>query len=159
MGSSSSRIFFIKRDFMCSLINKVDLKRSPLKGSLLTPWDGNHDVFHGTHSFAKNNFKTVALNLGFSGCSVVRNLHARAESARDTGLIPGLGRSPGGGHGNPFQYSCLEIPWTEEPDRQVTVHEVAQSWTWLSNLACTLAMNNLKKKLRKQINLDSIQNK
>ena len=29
--------------------------------------------------------------------------------------IPGLGRSPEGGHGNPFQYPCLRIPWTEEP--------------------------------------------
>ena len=35
----------------------------------------------------------------------------------DLGLIPGLGRSPGGGHGNPFQYSCLEsIKWRHGPD-------------------------------------------
>ena len=33
----------------------------------------------------------------------------------DLGMITGLGRFPGGGHGNPFQYSCLENPWTEEP--------------------------------------------
>ena len=34
----------------------------------------------------------------------------------DLGSIPGLGRSPGGGHGNPLQYSCLgESPWTEVP--------------------------------------------
>ena len=32
----------------------------------------------------------------------------------DLGSIVGLGRSPGGGHGNPLQYSCLENPWTEE---------------------------------------------
>ena len=40
-----------------------------------------------------------------------------AEDAGETvRLIPGLGRSPGGGHGNPLQYSCLgESPWTEEP--------------------------------------------
>ena len=31
------------------------------------------------------------------------------------GLTPGLGRCPGGGHGNPLHYSCLENPWTEEP--------------------------------------------
>ena len=40
------------------------------------------------------------------------------ESAYDVGdldLIPELGKSPGGGHGNPFQYSCLENPMTEEP--------------------------------------------
>ena len=36
----------------------------------------------------------------------------------DLGLIPELGRSPGGGHGNPLQYSCLqESPWIEEPSR------------------------------------------
>ena len=34
---------------------------------------------------------------------------------RDTSSIPGLGRSPEEGHGNPLQYSCLENPWTEEP--------------------------------------------
>ena len=37
-----------------------------------------------------------------------------ACNARDPGLVPGLGRSAGGGHGNPLQYSCLENPWTEE---------------------------------------------
>ena len=39
-----------------------------------------------------------------------------ACNVRDLGLIPGLGRSPGGGHGNPLQCSCGESPWTEEPD-------------------------------------------
>jgi len=41
---------------------------------------------------------------------VVKNLPANAGDIRDTGLIPGLGRSQGGGHGNPFQYYCLENP-------------------------------------------------
>ena len=40
----------------------------------------------------------------------VKNLPANAGDARDAGLIPGWGRSPGGGHGNPLQYSCLENP-------------------------------------------------
>ena len=43
----------------------------------------------------------------FSGGSVVKNLPANAE---DTGLIPGLGRSPGEGNDNPLQYSCLGNP-------------------------------------------------
>ena len=38
-----------------------------------------------------------------------------AGDTGDTGSIPGSGRSPGGGHGNPLQYSAWEIPWTEEP--------------------------------------------
>ena len=42
--------------------------------------------------------------LGFPGDSVVKNLSANAG---DSGLIPGLGKSPGEGNGNPFQYSCL----------------------------------------------------
>ena len=46
---------------------------------------------------------------------VVKNPPANAGDKRDAGLIPGSGRSPGGGHGNPLQYSCLKIPWTEEP--------------------------------------------
>ena len=48
---------------------------------------------------------------------VVRNPPVNAGDLRDTGLIPGLGRSPGGGHDNPLQYSCLKIPRTETPSR------------------------------------------
>ena len=41
-------------------------------------------------------------------CTVVKNLPVSAGDTRDPGLIPGLGRSPGVGNGNPFQYACLE---------------------------------------------------
>ena len=41
--------------------------------------------------------------------ALVKNLPANAGGARDTGLIPGLGRSPGGRNGNPLQYSYLEM--------------------------------------------------
>ena len=47
---------------------------------------------------------------GLPGNSVVKNLPANVGDIRDMDLIPGSGRSPGGGHGNPFQYSCLENP-------------------------------------------------
>ena len=46
--------------------------------------------------------------MGFPGGSVVKNLPANAGNAGDVGLIPGLGRSPEEGNGNPLQYSCLE---------------------------------------------------
>ena len=49
---------------------------------------------------------------GFPGGSVVKNLPANGG---DTGSIPGLGRCPGEGNGNPFQYSCLGNPMAEEP--------------------------------------------
>ena len=45
---------------------------------------------------------------GFPGGSVVKNLPAHAVGARAAGLIPGSGRSPGGGNGNPLQCSCLK---------------------------------------------------
>ena len=48
--------------------------------------------------------------MGFSGDTMIKNLPASAGDVRDMGSIPGLGRFPGGGHGNPLQYSCLENP-------------------------------------------------
>ena len=57
-----------------------------------------------------------------------------AYNAVDPGLIPGSGRSPGEGNGNPFQYSCLENPMDGGAWR-ATVHEVTKSRTQLSNLA------------------------
>ena len=51
----------------------------------------------------------------FPDNSVLKNLPATAGDTRDTGSIPGSGRSPGGGNGNPLQYSSWRIPWTEEP--------------------------------------------
>ena len=46
---------------------------------------------------------------------MVKNPPANAGDTGDMGSIPGSGRSPGGGNGNPLQYSCLENPRTEEP--------------------------------------------
>ena len=55
-----------------------------------------------------------------------------ACNVEDPGLIPGSGRFPGGGHGNPLQYSCLEIPRQRSLS---TVHGVAKSWTPLKQLS------------------------
>ena len=53
---------------------------------------------------------------------------ANAEDIRDTDSIPGLGRFPEGGDGNPLQYSCLENPM-DRGSGQATVHRVAESDT------------------------------
>ena len=53
-----------------------------------------------------------------------------ACNAEDLGLIPGSGRTPGGGHGNPFQCSCLKNP-IDRGTWQATVHRVAKNWTQL----------------------------
>ena len=55
----------------------------------------------------------------------VKNPPANAEDVSDAGLISGLGRSPGGGHSNPHQYSCLENPMNREA-WWATVHGVAR---------------------------------
>ena len=63
---------------------------------------------------------------------------------RDVGSVPGLGRSPGGGHGNPLQYSCLENPMDRGAWR-ATVHGVTKSRTWLSDLASVNQMLKVNK--------------
>jgi len=64
---------------------------------------------------------------------VVKNPPADAGNIRDAGWIPGSGRSPGGGNGNPLQYSCLENPM-DRGAWQTTVHRIAKSWTRLKRL-------------------------
>ena len=65
---------------------------------------------------------------------VVKNLPVNAGDIRDLGSIPGLERSPGGGHGNPLQYSCLENPMGRGAWWAI-VHRVARSWTRLKRLS------------------------
>ena len=62
---------------------------------------------------------------------LVKNLPANALGARDVGSIPGSGRSPGIGNGNPLEYSCLGNP-TDGGAWRAAIHGVAKSWTWLS---------------------------
>ena len=90
----------------------------------------SHKIFLFTPSFAL----PYLLYWASQAAQVVKNWPTNAGDIRDTGSIPGLGRSPGEGHGNPCQYSCLENPidrgawWT-------TVHRVTKSQTqlkWLS---------------------------
>ena len=69
--------------------------------------------------------------MGFPGRAVVKNAPSKAGDARDKGSVPGLGRSPGGGHGTPFQDSCLENPM-DRGAWWATVQRVAQSQTQLN---------------------------
>ena len=72
--------------------------------------------------------------MGFPGGSDGKK---SACGAGDPGLIPGSGRSPGEGNGNPLQYSCLENPM-DGGAWQATAHGVAKSWTQLSDFAFTI---------------------
>ena len=69
--------------------------------------------------------------MGFPDGSVVKNPPANAG---DIDLIFDLGRSPGGGHGSPLQYSCPENPM-DRGAWQATVHGVTEGWTWLKRLS------------------------
>ena len=87
---------------------------------------------------------------------MVKNLSAGAGDIRDVGLIPGSGKSPGGGHGHPLQYSCLENSM-DIGAWWATVHRVAKSRTRLKRLGThrgiyssqkkALNLGRLKKKL------------
>ena len=65
---------------------------------------------------------------------MVKNPLANEEAMRDSGLSPRSGRSPGGGYGNPFQYSCLENPM-DRGAWWATVHGVKNSQTRLKQLS------------------------
>jgi len=73
---------------------------------------------------------------------VVKNLPASAKDMRDEDSVPRLGRSPGGRHGNPLQYSCLEN-LMDRGAQQVVVHRVAQSQTRLKQLSIHTRENYL----------------
>ena len=66
--------------------------------------------------------------MGFPGGSVVKYSPANAGLGRDTGSLPGLGRSPAEGNDNPLQYSCLEN-FMNRGAWGTAVHEVAKSQT------------------------------
>ena len=59
--------------------------------------------------------KKICIILVSQVALMVKNLPANARELRDIGSIPGLERSPGGKHGNPLQYFCLENPMDKEP--------------------------------------------
>ena len=82
------------------------------------------------------------IHRSFPGGLVVKGSPANAGVPRDASSIPGSGRSPGEGNGNPLQCFAWRIPWTEEPGG-ATAHEAAKSWTRLSpphRLCCSLLL-------------------
>ena len=73
-------------------------------------------------------FLMSLISVGFPGGTVVKNMLPTTGDARVAGSIPGSGRSPGIGNGQPFQYSCLGNSMDRGAWRD-TVHGVATSWT------------------------------
>ena len=77
------------------------------------------------HHFLVTNFELGIVNKGFLNGSDSKESACNARHVGGAGSIPGLGKSPGGGHGNTLQYSCLENP-VDRGAWRATVHGVAK---------------------------------
>ena len=99
--------------------SKVTTFKAPKTHRPLTTWESSQMPLYPLYS-CKHRPSQLAL--------VVKNLPASAGDIRDTGSVPGWGRSPGGGHGNPLQYSCLETTMDRRTWRTM-VHRVTKVWT------------------------------
>ena len=120
---------------MCEM---YDFLKTPISAFLILSWIPDTWTF-------PDKLGSIKLLLGFPGGTSGKNTPAHAGDIRDSGLIPGWGRSPGRGHGNPLQYFCLENPmnrgawWT-------MVHKIPKSQTrlkWLSMHTCILLLGNV----------------
>ena len=101
----------------------------PLMMEDLNPWPHTHFLWHVQWPRHSRGFPG-----GTSGQELVP---ANAADIRDMVSVPGLGRSPGGAHGKPLQYSCLENP-TDRGAWKATVHRVTHSRTWLKRLSSSI---------------------
>ena len=88
----------------------------------------NRGIKPGSPALQANSLLTELQKPQFPGGSVVKNLPANAGLTGGVGSSPWLGRSPGGGNGNPLQYSCLGNPM-DRGAWQATVHGVTKSQT------------------------------
>ena len=104
---------------LCYLLNDVE---SLFQNVFKLVYNNIYDIYIYTYTY----------KIGASQVApVVKNLPANEEDVKDVGLIPGLGRSPGGGHGNPRLYSCPENPH-EKRSLVGCNHAVTQSLTQLN---------------------------
>ena len=107
------------------------------KGRKWVPGSGEGPLTAGLKGWIFRPLQAYFIYYRTSGAGLPRWLSGKdstcnAGDVRDTGLIPGLGRSPGGEHDNPLQYSCLGNPM-DRGAWQATAHRVAKSQTWLNN--------------------------
>ena len=92
-----------------------------------------------THTFGASQVELVVNNPP-TNAGDLRDTGLKKKKKRDAGLIPRLGGSPGEGHGNPLQCSCMENPM-DRGTWWATVHEVAKSRTWLKILSMHTCMH------------------
>ena len=108
--TNSQNLFKLKSIELMMPSNRLILCHPPSPPALnLSPNQGLFQWVSYSHQVAK------VLELRGGGGWSPGEENANERDIIDMGLIPGLGRFPGGGHSNPLQYSCLKIPWTEKP--------------------------------------------
>ena len=106
-----------------SFINNQDIFESSLRyreirGILLLIIQSQFHIYDNYYMIFKNLYIiTDNISWGFPGGASGKEPAYQCRSHKRRGSTPGLGISPGGGHGNPLQYSCLGILWTEELSR------------------------------------------
>ena len=93
----------------------------------------------------------IAATRGFPGGTSGKT-RLPMQKMQDVGSIPGLGRSPGGGHGSPLQYSCLENPMDRGAWR-ATVQRVTKSWTQLKQLSMNTCVLQLERACTKAMKI------
>ena len=122
-------------------VRKIPWRRESYLGEGLPTPEFLPREFHGQRSLASyspwGHKEPLTPSLwGFAGgASGKEPAYQCRLDIRDVSTIPGSGRSPGVGHGNPLQYSCLENPM-DRGAWQAAVHRVAQSWTQLKRFSC-----------------------
>ena len=120
------------RKFWCFIRStEANYKSIPIHSSKRAQLDARSFCQTLWNSFA---FSLMFSNNGFPGRAVVKNPPANTGNARDVDLIPGSGRSPEVGNGNPLQYSCLENSTDRGAWRDTLVQGVSKSQTWLSTV-------------------------
>ena len=116
------------------------------KESPCSPRDSQ--VSYPTPQFKSINSSALSLLYGSGLTSIILGFPGGSEgkesacNAGDLGSIPGLGRSPGGGHGNSLHYSCLENPMDREAWWAI-VHGVAKSQTRLNDFTFTSSLSHI----------------
>ena len=110
-------------DFKCSYYQSEADYRHALKSTSISSWS------HPCQRYPTHFYRLLSFIHGASqGVLVVKNSSASAGDIRGVGLIPGLGRCPGGGDGNPLQYSYLKNP-VDRGTWKAIVHGVTKKWT------------------------------
>ena len=105
---------------------------------------------------SQTQLSTHAHRRASQGVPVVKNMPASAGNTRDWRFIPGLGRSPEGGHGNPLQYSCLENPMVRASWLVQTLSHVQLFTTpWTAARQTSLSITNSRSSL-KHMSIESV---